>query len=97
MRALLLAAALLIFCCPEGAFYGSYTFDSTFRKAADLSLQQGPNETSAATKTKIQQLSSANPRERAEAACALGESRATAAIPALIRTLGDDALVDQPV
>ena len=97
MRALLLAAAILVFCCPEGAFYGSYTLNSTLHNAADLSLQQGSGETSADTKTKIQNLSSANPRERAEAACALGESRATAAIPALIRTLGDDAPVDQPV
>jgi hypothetical protein len=97
MRALLLAAAILIFWCPEGAFYGSYTLNSTFRKAADFYLQQGSGETSADTKTKIQNLSSANPRERAEAACALGESHATAAIPALIRTLGDDAPIDQPV
>jgi len=46
MRALLLAAAILTFWCPEGAFYGSYTLNSTFHNAAELSLQQGSGEQS---------------------------------------------------
>ena len=96
MRALILVVAFF-FGCPEGAFIGSYTLDSTVSNEADLFLQQGASETSADIKTKIQNLSSPNPRERAEAACALGESHLATAIPALIRTLGDDAPVEEPV
>src|SRR6476661_4357333 len=46
---------------------------------------------------KIAKLSSPNPVERAEAACRLGELKAASAIPALIKLLGDDAEIRQPV
>src|SRR6202008_3724523 len=48
-------------------------------------------------KAKIAKLSSDNPIERAEAAGQLGELKAASAIPALIKLLGDDAEIRQPV
>ena len=96
MRALSITAAVLVFCCLGWSFYGAQAPNSTASQAATLTTQQGAGEASPEVKDKIQKLSSSNPTERAEAACALGDIRATAAIPALIYTLGDDATVDQP-
>src|SRR6185503_18253409 len=59
--------------------------------------QQTASEISPDSKTNIQKLTSANARERADAACRLGKARAVAAIPALIQLLSDDTPVDQPV
>jgi HEAT repeat protein len=59
--------------------------------------QQERQEASTEVKAAISKLSSSNPRDRVEAACTLGEARATAAIPDLIKLLADDTAVEQPV
>jgi HEAT repeat protein len=97
MRIMSLFASLLIWCCMGLAFSGPDTLNSSFIMAANPTVQDVAGDATADVKAKIQSLNSPNPRERAEAACTLGETRVSAAIPALIKTLGDDAPVDQPV
>ena len=92
MRRLSITVAALIFSCFGYSFYGTYGLNSGASQA-----QQRTSEPSAGVKATIQKLSSTDPRERAEAACALGEARASAAIPALVKILGDDAPVALPV
>ena len=97
MSVISLLAPLLVFCCLGFAFDEPHTLNSSVRMTTNLDAQDVATDAAPDVKTEIQKLSSLSPRERAEAACALGEKRATEAIPALIRTLGDDAPVDQPV
>src|SRR5216683_971721 len=96
MRVMSLAPVLSL-CCLALAFCGPDTLNSSFSRVANLAAQDVASDTTPDVKAKIQSLNSPNPRERAEAACALGATRASAAIPALIKTLGDDAPVEQPV
>jgi HEAT repeat protein len=73
-------------------FYGVESLDTT-----SIVQQKSAIEPSSDIKANIQKLSSANARERAEAACKLGKARAEAAIPGLIQLLSDDTPVEQPI
>ncbi len=97
MRKLSITISALIISCIGYSFYGAHGLNSTSGQAATFNAQQRADEPSAAVKAAIQKLSSPDPRERTEAACALGQAHAPAAIPALIKILGDDAPVEQPV
>jgi HEAT repeat protein len=91
MRILLIAAATIL--CGVGCtFYGVQALSTN-----SPVQQQTANDISSDTRANIQKLSSANARERSEAACRLGKARAAAAIPALIQLLSDDTPVEQPV
>ena len=71
--------------------------DPSLGFSSELSQQKDGSETAECVKTAVQKLSSTNPRERVEGACTLGEARAISAIPDLIKLLGDDSPVEQPV
>jgi HEAT repeat protein len=89
MRILSIAAATIL--CGLGCtFYG-------VRALSTNGLVQQQTDVSSDTQANIQKLSSANAKERSEAACRLGKARAAAAIPALIQLLSDDTPVEQPV
>jgi HEAT repeat protein len=60
-----------------------------------LAVVQEASDTPAEVKEKIKLLESPDAQERASAACVLGELRATAAIPALVKLLGDDTPVQR--
>jgi HEAT repeat protein len=91
MRILSFVAAT-IFCALGCTFYGVEALNTS-----GPVQQQTANESSSDTKANIQKLSSADARERTEAACRLGKARAVAAIPGLIQLLSDDTSVEQPV
>ena len=78
-------------------FDGARVVNSTAGKPLGLTAQQARSPLSGDLNELILKLSSGNARERAEAACSLGEARAVVAIPALVTLLRDDAQVDQPV
>jgi HEAT repeat protein len=97
---LLSITVALILTCLGSSPYGGRVLNSAISWGANSTTwqaQQEKVEASAYVNPQIQGLSSANPRERAEAACALGKSRSAAAIPALIKLLGDDTQIDQPI
>ena len=85
-------AAVTVFCGIGCTFYAVEALTST-----SVVQQQTPAEVSSDINGNIQKLTSPNPRERVEAACRLGKTRAVAAIPALIQLLSDDTPVEQPV
>src|SRR5262245_57288261 len=92
MKLLLVAMASLI----------SYSFGVPgYFPVMDSNLLTEPQQERQATpvdvQTALSKLSSADPRDRVDGACTLGEARATQAIPALVKLLADDAPVDQPV
>jgi len=96
MRALLLAAAILIFWCPEGAFYGSYTLSSTFHNAMRLSTPCSKDQAKLRLKgdeRAIEPLTVALRAEgeqvRSQAAWALGLKGDARAIEPLIAALKD--------
>ena len=91
MRILSIAAAI-VFCGIGCSFYVVRGVNTT-----NLVAQKASGESSPSVKANIQKLSSADARERIEAACALGKARAAAAIPDLIKLLSDDTPVAQPV
>ena len=76
-------------------FYGAEALNTN--NAGQQQAQQTANEASSDTRANIQKLTSADARERTEAACQLGKARAVAAIPGLIQLLADDTTVEQPV
>ena len=96
---LLVVAITTILSCSLGGTFPPFAFDSNLLGLADgtsQEVQQTP-EVSPDIKAKIEKLTSTNAVERAEAACRLGELKATAAIPALVKLLSDDTEVQQPV
>ena len=96
MKILIVAVTTLLSLSLGGGTYSPYVLDSA--SLFDITSQsQQSGEISQEVKAKIEKLGSASPVERAEAACQLGELRATSAISALIKLLGDDAEVQQPV
>ena len=84
MRKLMLSLAALMML---GVGFAAYSMQATTASAS---------QSSADLQEKIRLLSSANPVERASAACQIGEmgKQATAAIPHLIALLGDDTPVN---
>ena len=99
MKLLLVAIITLLSLSLGGGTFSPYALNSGLLAISDPSPQQTEQiaEVTPEAKARIDKLASTNPAERAEAACRLGELKATAAIPALIKLLGDDAEVQQPV
>src|SRR5215204_2520152 len=95
MKAVLLAIATLISYSLGGAPYSHYALDPGFFTLSEATPQQS-GEVSPQVKSLIEKLTSSVASERAEAACRLGDLKATAAIPGLIKVLADDTEVDQP-
>src|SRR5262245_28135759 len=96
MKYLVIAIAALISCSLGGGTFSPFALETGLHALSEPTQQQTP-EQSAEVNSRIEKLSSSNPAERAEAACKLGELKATSAIPALIKLLGDEVEVQQPV
>src|SRR5215216_124567 len=88
MKRLTLIATVLLASCFCAVLYVAGVESS--------SAKQDTSKTPADLRDKINLLSSQNPLERASAACAIGEMRASAAaaIPYLIQLLGDDTPIN---
>jgi hypothetical protein len=96
MKAVLLALATLISYSLGGGAYSPYSLDSDLFALSEATPQQN-TDISPEVKSRIEKLTSSVASERAEAACKLGDLKATAAIPALVKLLADEEEVDQPV
>ena len=96
MKLLFIAISAVLSLSMGGGTYAP--FDLSLVSSIDQTQPtQQTTEANADVKAKIARLSSPNPVDRAQAACQLGELRAASAIPALIKLLGDDAEIRQPV
>ena len=99
MKLLLIAITTLVSVSLGGGSYNPNALNTAllaFSDSATQSTQQTP-EISSELRAQIDRLSSSNPVDRAEAACKLGELKASASIPALVKLLSDDTEVTQPV
>jgi HEAT repeat protein len=93
--AMMKSSALVLFTLfLSGTCAALYTVEGRQSLSVDsfitLAVLQDESDAPADVKEKIKLLESPDANERATAACILGERRATAAIPALVKLLGDD-------
>ena len=89
MRVMSLLAPVLILGCLGLAFNGPDTLNSSFSIPTNLAVQDLASDATPDVKAKIQSLNSSNPRERAEAACALkGDDRAVAPLTIALHAEG---------
>ncbi|HJX91024.1 MAG TPA: HEAT repeat domain-containing protein, partial [Pyrinomonadaceae bacterium] len=99
MKLVLVAIATLVSLSLGGGPFNPNPLNTSLLALSDStpqSNQQTP-EIPPDVRAQIEKLTSTSAIDRAEAACRLGELKATQAIPALIKLLGDDNEVTQPV
>ena len=96
MKLLFVAISAVLSLSMGGGTYSPFDLTLISSTTQSQSTQQTA-EVSPDVNAKIAKLSSPSAVERAQAACQLGELKAASAIPALIRLLGDDAEIRQPV
>jgi HEAT repeat protein len=96
MKLALVSIAAFLSYSLGGQSYVPFTLDTALRLSSETVVQTA-NQEQTDVKSKVQQLKSTSARERAEAACALGEAREISAISELVRILPDDTPVEQPV
>src|SRR5215212_4799929 len=92
MKRLTLIATVLLASCFWAVLHAAGVESSSSKRFAPAIVGQNAGKPPVDLRDKINALSSANPLERASAACTIGQMgpRAAAAIPYLIQMLGDD-------
>ena len=97
MKKLGMVATVISFCSLAAVLYAAAVDDTKAAQPVELQTQRETRQTEVNVAEKIRALSSADPTERASAACSLRSigKRAAPAIPALIKMLADDTPVSR--